>query len=111
MAASWWKAKKERNIIHHLKLPGNMAAVKILYVEDELFLGKIVKESLESRSYEVLMEADGNKAFSLFAQHRPDICVLDVMLPIRRFICGRDTPGGPGCTDYLPPAKLKPRTW
>lgn len=58
-----------------------MAAVKILYVEDELFLGKIVKESLESRSYEVLMEADGNKAFSLFAQHRPDICVLDVMLP------------------------------
>lgn len=58
-----------------------MAAVKILYVEDELFLGKIVKESLESRSYEVLMEADGNKTFSLFAQHRPDICVLDVMLP------------------------------
>lgn len=58
-----------------------MAAVKILYVEDELFLGKIVKESLESRAYEVLMEADGNKAFPLFAQHRPDICVLDVMLP------------------------------
>ncbi|HMU73929.1 MAG TPA: response regulator transcription factor, partial [Ferruginibacter sp.] len=58
-----------------------MAAVKILYVEDELFLGKIVKESLESRAYEVLMEADGNKAFPIFEQHRPDICVLDVMLP------------------------------
>lgn len=58
-----------------------MAAVKILYVEDELFLGKIVKESLESRAYEVLMEADGNKAFPVFEQHRPDICVLDVMLP------------------------------
>ncbi len=58
-----------------------MAAVKILYVEDELFLGKIVKESLESRAYQVLMEADGNKAFPLFEQHKPDICVLDVMLP------------------------------
>ena len=58
-----------------------MAAIKILYVEDELFLGKIVKESLESRKYEVLMEADGNKVLSLFKQHRPDICVLDVMLP------------------------------
>ncbi|HQY12874.1 MAG TPA: response regulator transcription factor [Ferruginibacter sp.] len=56
-------------------------AVKILYVEDELFLAKIVKESLESRAYEVLMEADGDKAFPLFKQHRPDICVLDVMLP------------------------------
>ena len=28
---------------------------KILYIEDEPFLGKIVKESLESRGYEVLM--------------------------------------------------------
>lgn len=58
-----------------------MAGVRILYVEDELFLGKIVKESLESRSHQVLMEADGDKALPLFIQHRPDICVLDVMLP------------------------------
>ena len=58
-----------------------MQAVKILYVEDELFLGKIVKESLESRNYEVTMEADGNKVLQLFKQVHPDICVLDVMLP------------------------------
>lgn len=55
--------------------------IKILYVEDELFLGKIVKESLESRQYEVTMEGDGNKVLPLFRQNRPDICVLDVMLP------------------------------
>ncbi|HMC99840.1 MAG TPA: response regulator transcription factor [Ferruginibacter sp.] len=54
---------------------------KILYVEDELFLGKIVKESLESRKYEVTMETDGNKVLALFKQLRPDVCVLDVMLP------------------------------
>lgn len=58
-----------------------MPAIKILYVEDELFLGKIVKESLESRSYEVIMEPDGDKVLPLFNQHRPDVCVLDVMLP------------------------------
>jgi DNA-binding response OmpR family regulator len=58
-----------------------MAAVKILYVEDELFLGKIVKESLESRNYEVIMEPDGNNALPLFKQHHPDVCVLDIMLP------------------------------
>jgi DNA-binding response OmpR family regulator len=58
-----------------------MPAIKILYVEDELFLGKIVKESLESRNYEVIMEADGNKVLPLFKQLGPDICVLDVMLP------------------------------
>lgn len=58
-----------------------MSAVKILYAEDELFLGKIVKESLESRGYDVAMEADGGKVIDLFKQHTPDICVLDIMLP------------------------------
>jgi DNA-binding response OmpR family regulator len=58
-----------------------MSAVKILYAEDELFLGKIVKESLESRGYEVVMEADGGKVTDLFKKTTPDICVLDIMLP------------------------------
>lgn len=58
-----------------------MSAVKILYVEDELFLGKIVKESLESRGYSVSMESDGAKVLDLFLRTKPDICVLDVMLP------------------------------
>jgi DNA-binding response OmpR family regulator len=55
--------------------------VKILYVEDELFLGKIVKETLESRGYEVIMEEDGAVAFETFKKTDPDICVLDIMLP------------------------------
>jgi DNA-binding response OmpR family regulator len=58
-----------------------MSKTKVLYVEDETFLGKIVKESLESRGYEVLMESDGNKVLTLFRQTSPDVCVLDVMLP------------------------------
>lgn len=56
-------------------------ATKILYVEDELFLGKIVKESLESRGFEVFMESDGGKATGLFKQCEPDVCILDIMLP------------------------------
>lgn len=54
---------------------------KILYVEDEPFLGKIVKESLESRNFEVRMVVDGNLVLKAFEQFKPDICVLDVMLP------------------------------
>jgi len=53
----------------------------VLYVEDEMFLGKIVKETLESRGFTVAMEQDGNKVFSLFQKINPAICVLDVMLP------------------------------
>lgn len=55
--------------------------MKILYVEDEPFLGKIVKESLESRDFEVLMVDDGNEVIHNFEQFQPDLCVLDVMLP------------------------------
>lgn len=56
---------------------------KVLYVEDEPFLGRIVKESLESRKYEVHMAADGSEAIKVFTTTRPDICVLDVMLPVK----------------------------
>jgi DNA-binding response OmpR family regulator len=52
-----------------------MSQLKILYVEDELFLGKIVKE------YEVIMESDGANVLQTFIKINPDICVLDVMLP------------------------------
>ncbi len=56
-------------------------SIKILYVEDELFLAKIVKESLESRGYKIFMEEDGGKAVAFFTSCKPDIFVLDVMLP------------------------------
>jgi DNA-binding response OmpR family regulator len=58
-----------------------MSKTKVFYVEDEVFLARIVKESLESRGFEVVMESDGGKAINTFKQAKPDICVLDVMLP------------------------------
>jgi len=58
-----------------------MSKTKILYVEDELFLGKIVKESLESRGYDVVMESDGADVLQTFKRINPEVCVLDVMLP------------------------------
>lgn len=54
---------------------------KILYIEDELFLGKIVKETLVKQGYEVHWETDGAKVMMAFDVFSPDICVLDIMLP------------------------------
>jgi DNA-binding response OmpR family regulator len=56
-------------------------AIKILYVEDEIFLGKIVFETLISRGFHVQMETDGNLVLNAFEKFAPDICVLDIMLP------------------------------
>ncbi|MFT4033430.1 MAG: response regulator transcription factor [Siphonobacter sp.] len=56
---------------------------RILYVEDEPFLGRIVKESLESRQLEVNMVTDGLAVLPELDRFTPDLCVLDVMLPNR----------------------------
>lgn len=58
-----------------------MNSTKVFYLEDELFLARIVKESLESRGFEVVMESEGESALNSFKKSSADICVLDVMLP------------------------------
>lgn len=54
---------------------------KILYIEDEVFLGKVVRESLENKGFEVLLEGNGAKVMQHFKSFVPDVCVVDVMLP------------------------------
>lgn len=58
-----------------------MAKSKILYVEDEIFLAKIVSETLQSRGYDVVLESNGANAVQQFEATKPDVCVLDIMLP------------------------------
>lgn len=55
--------------------------VKVLYIEDEPFLGKIVHETLLKQGFEVTLIADGAKVMQAFSTLMPDICVLDIMLP------------------------------
>lgn len=57
--------------------------LRVLLAEDEPFLGKIVKESLESRDFEVLWVQDGLKAYSAFRTFDPAICIFDVMMPTK----------------------------
>ncbi len=58
-----------------------MANPKILYVEDEVFLAKIVSETLQGRGFDVILESDGGKALEVFLAEKPDVCLLDIMLP------------------------------
>jgi DNA-binding response OmpR family regulator len=58
-----------------------MTKAKVLYVEDELFLAKIVSETLQTRGYDVILESDGGKALEQFNKEKPDVCVLYIMLP------------------------------
>tara|TARA_R110001583_G_scaffold86860_1_gene226718 strand:- start:54282 stop:54962 length:681 start_codon:yes stop_codon:yes gene_type:complete len=56
-------------------------AIKILLAEDEPSLGQIIKESLETRNFEVLLCADGEQAYTIYKAENPLLLVLDVMMP------------------------------
>lgn len=53
----------------------------ILLAEDEPALGMIIKESLETRNFKVLLCENGEKAFEVYKTHQPELLVLDVMMP------------------------------
>lgn len=55
--------------------------IKILLAEDEPSLGQIIKESLETRNFEVLLCADGEQAYKTYKIEKPVLLVLDVMMP------------------------------
>lgn len=54
---------------------------KVLYVEDEPFLSRIVSDGLTSSGYNVKLIADGSLVMDAYLSFKPDICILDIMLP------------------------------
>ncbi|MEL0010832.1 MAG: response regulator transcription factor [Bacteroidota bacterium] len=55
--------------------------VKILLVEDEPSLIFTLRDTLESEGYEVIVSEDGEHTVALVKEHKPDIMILDIMLP------------------------------
>ena len=55
--------------------------IKLILAEDEIALGQIIKESLETRDFEVTLCENGEKAFEKYKSEQPEILVLDVMMP------------------------------
>ena len=53
----------------------------VLVVDDEEAIAEAVRARLESEGFAVLVAGDGPRAIQLHAEHRPDLVVLDLMLP------------------------------
>lgn len=58
-----------------------MAKKKILVVDDELELVKAVEIRLKQADYEVLAANDGQEGLEKAKKEKPDLIVLDLMLP------------------------------
>ena len=58
-----------------------MSRETILIVEDDPTMLRALKDNFEFKGYAVLAAADGERGFDAAVTHRPDLIVLDVMLP------------------------------
>lgn len=56
-------------------------SITILTIEDEQHLRDLLRGYLEREGYTVLAAEDGSTGLELARQHRPDLVVLDLMLP------------------------------
>ncbi len=60
---------------------GAVAARTVLVVDDEEAIAEAVRARLESEGFRVVVAHDGPEAVRLHAEARPDLVVLDLMLP------------------------------
>ena len=57
-------------------------AKKILIADDEQQLALAMKIRLQSRGYQVVTASDGQQAIELAEKERPDLIILDVLMPV-----------------------------
>ena len=58
-----------------------MAKGKILVVDDEIYIVHILDFSLGMEGYDVVTATDGEQAIEKAAREKPDLIVLDIMMP------------------------------
>ena len=57
-------------------------ARKVLIVEDESNIAELINLYLKKEGYETMVAGDGGKALELYHLFRPDLVLLDIMLPV-----------------------------
>jgi DNA-binding response OmpR family regulator len=58
----------------------NMAS-KVLVVEDDAALGRVLQDNLTFEGFQVMRAVDGHTALDVFREHSPELVILDLNLP------------------------------
>lgn len=56
---------------------------KILVIEDDNMLQKAMKDALETEGYLVVQAFDGESGFKKIIQAKPDLIILDLLMPLK----------------------------
>ena len=82
----------------------------VVLAEDEPQIANLVRYKLEKSGYEVLWGEDGQRAWELIQESKPDLVILDVMMPMMDgFEVLRAMKGEPG-TNAIPAIMLTARS-
>ena len=54
---------------------------KILIVDDNPYMLKVLRMQLEDRGYETILATDGMHALDIAVEHLPDIILMDIIMP------------------------------
>ncbi|MCF8278342.1 MAG: response regulator transcription factor [Flavobacteriales bacterium] len=57
--------------------------IKVLLTEDDPNLGMLLREYLNAKGYETTLAENGKIGYEKFSQGGFDICILDVMMPVK----------------------------
>lgn len=57
--------------------------MRILIIEDEEALARVIKEKFDKEGYESVIVEEGEEALSKARQFKPDVILLDLLLPQR----------------------------
>ncbi|MGR3176936.1 MAG: response regulator [Candidatus Anammoxibacter sp.] len=54
---------------------------KILIIDDQSIIRKTIKHNLDKQGYDTFVAEDGEKGMEIYMQEKPDIVIVDVMMP------------------------------
>ncbi len=80
----------------------------IAIIDDDIHIGNILEELLRQEGYRTLRAYSGTEALYLLSENRPDLILLDLMLPgllKTKFICSLTAP------PTISPSRLTPKNF
>jgi two-component system, OmpR family, alkaline phosphatase synthesis response regulator PhoP len=70
-----------RRVLPGAGQPGRPRLGRVLLVEDEQDVAELIRYNLTKEGYDVVLSGNGNDALRLAREHRPDVILLDIMVP------------------------------
>ena len=83
---------------------------RILVVDDEPHIIKLVTFTLERRGYEVISAPDGPTGIEAAREHEPDLILMDVMMPLMTGLEALEVLKADNGTDSIPVVMLSARS-